>query len=82
MARTRVQLTQDQIDALRALSAQKQKSMSDLVRESVDLLLREQARLAMVERALSAAGRFRSGRHDISVNHDDYLAEAYEERGV
>jgi Arc/MetJ-type ribon-helix-helix transcriptional regulator len=54
--------------------------MSDLVRESVDLLLREQVRSSAVERALSAVGRFRSGTSDISLNHDDYLAEAYNER--
>jgi Arc/MetJ-type ribon-helix-helix transcriptional regulator len=80
MVRTQLQLTEDQVTALRLLSSQKRKSMSDLVRESVDLLLREQVRSSAVERALSAVGRFRSGTSDISLNHDDYLAEAYNER--
>jgi Arc/MetJ-type ribon-helix-helix transcriptional regulator len=80
MVRTQLQLTEDQVNALRLLSSQKRKSMSDLVRESVDLLLREQARSSAVERALSAVGRFRSGKSDIGLNHDDYLAEAYNER--
>jgi hypothetical protein len=26
---------------------------------------------------MAAAGRFHSGKSDIAVNHDDYLAEAY-----
>jgi hypothetical protein len=29
------------------------------------------------QRALAAAGRFRSGMPDISINHDKYLEEAY-----
>jgi len=28
-------------------------------------------------RALAAAGRFRSGKSDISINHDKYLEESY-----
>jgi hypothetical protein len=30
-------------------------------------------------RALAAAGRFSSGRNDVSVDHDEYLAEAFGE---
>jgi Arc/MetJ-type ribon-helix-helix transcriptional regulator len=80
MVRTQLQLTEEQIRALRLLSMQQNKSMSELVRESVDLLLRKQARSSAVERALGAAGSFRSGKSDISLNHDSYLAEAYAER--
>lgn len=80
MVRTQLQLTEDQARALRLLSGQKGKSMSDLVRESVDLLLREEARSSAVERALNAVGRFRSGKSDIALNHNDYVAEAYSER--
>ena len=29
------------------------------------------------QRALAAAGRFRSGKSDISINHDKYLEDAY-----
>jgi predicted DNA-binding protein len=31
------------------------------------------------QRALAAAGRFRSGKSDISINHDKYLEDAYSE---
>lgn len=31
----------------------------------------------MRQRAISAAGRFRSGHPDISANHDDYLTTSY-----
>jgi hypothetical protein len=68
------------MNALRELSAQKRKSMSDLAPESVDAMLREQARQSAVQRALASVGKFSSGRSDISVSHDEYLAEAYEER--
>jgi hypothetical protein len=82
MVRAEVQFTDEQIHALRLLSAQQKKSMEDLVRESVDMLLREQRRTSVVQRALKAAGKFISGKRDISSNHDDYLAKAYEDRGA
>jgi hypothetical protein len=79
MVQTQLDLTEDQVTALRLLSIQRGTSLSELVRESIDLLLREQARVSLVQRALSASGKFRSGRHDISEKHDEYLAEAYED---
>ena len=78
MVPTQLELTEDQVNALRLLSVQRGASLSELVRESVDLLLREEAWAALVQRALNASGKFRSGRHDIGENHDEYLAEAYE----
>lgn len=33
----------------------------------------------MKQRAISVAGRFHSGRSDISAKHDDYLAAGYRE---
>lgn len=41
--------------------------MSDLVRESVDLLLNEKVRSSIVQRALNAPGKYRSGHDDINV---------------
>jgi hypothetical protein len=84
MVPTQLDLTEDQVNALRLLSVQRGTSLPELVRESIDLLLsqqvlREQARASLVQRALSASGKFRSGRHDISEKHDEYLAEAYED---
>ena len=42
-------------------------------------LLEQSSRGAAMERFLGAAGRFSSGRSDISANHDAYLAEDFGE---
>jgi predicted DNA-binding protein len=82
MVRTQVQLTHEQMTALRKLSASSGRSMADLIREALDLLLSNGSRRSDEElrrRALNAAGRFRSGSRDISSQHDRYLEEAYRE---
>jgi Arc/MetJ-type ribon-helix-helix transcriptional regulator len=81
MVRTQIQFEEAQIEALRALSSTQDKSVSELVRESVELFLRTTADEARVRRALKVTGKFGSGRNDISRNHDDYLAEAFADRG-
>lgn len=50
-------------------------SLATLIRESVDGMLRGDDTNARWEAALKAAGRLRSGRQDVSVEHDKYLAE-------
>jgi Ribbon-helix-helix protein, copG family len=80
MIRTQVQLTREQIAALKKLAAVSGRSMADLIREGVDLLLNNGSRRSEEEqrrRALKAAGRFHSGGRDISSRHDSYLEEAY-----
>ena len=80
MIRTQVQLTKDQISSLKALAVERQVSVAELIRQSVDHFVRL-ARGIDVEtrrqRAIAAAGRFHADRSDISVEHDQYLAEAY-----
>ena len=56
--------------------------MADLIREGVDAMLagrQRPSRQELVERALRAAGRFRSGSRDVGRNHDRYLAKAFEQ---
>ena len=80
MIRTQIQLTEEQARALKALAAARRVSVAELIRQSVDDLLRKTAGADVAERrrrAIAAAGRFRSGQTDISTHHDDYLAEAY-----
>ncbi|MBZ5618362.1 MAG: ribbon-helix-helix protein, CopG family [Acidobacteriia bacterium] len=82
MVRTQVQLTQQQIDALRQLAAESGKSIAELVRLGVELYLGAQhrpGRKQQVERARRIAGRFSSGIRDVSTHHDRYLSEAYRE---
>lgn len=80
MVRRQIQFTPEQDAALQKLAERSGKSVAEIVRESVEhsLATRMQpSRDEMVKRFLKAAGRFRSGKRDISVNHDKYLAEAY-----
>jgi hypothetical protein len=79
MHRTQVQLTDDQIAALRAIASAQNRSLAELVRESVDLYVKSSAkpnREEIVRRAKAIAGEFASGLSDVSTRHDHYLAES------
>jgi hypothetical protein len=78
MVRTQIQLTERQAARLKQLAAARGRSMADLIRGSVDALLAQpehQDEVARRARAQRAAGRFRSGRRDLSASHDRHLAE-------
>ena len=80
MIRTQIQLTDGQIKALRHVSAATGRSIADLIRQGVDEYLAgrsEIGREERIERAIRVAGRFSSGRTDVSANHDGHLAEAF-----
>jgi hypothetical protein len=80
MVRTQVQLTEDQVQALRRIAAASGRSIAGVIREGVDLYLggrRRPNRKEQIERALRVAGRFASGRSDVSSQHDRYLSEAF-----
>lgn len=82
MVRTQIQLTEEQASALRALAAAEGCSMAELIRGSVDRLLRQRGRYNREElrrRAKEAAGRFRSDLGDLAAEHDRYLDEAFAE---
>ncbi len=82
MIRTQVQLTEDQVKALKEIALRKKVSMAGLIREAVDEYLREEHGLSYEEkkrRAIRAIGSFKSGKRDISINHDKYLEEIYGE---
>ncbi len=75
MERTIVQFEAEQLAALRALARDRGVSVAALVREAVDALLSAPAKHEAWERAMSVAGRFRSGQGDIGREHDRYLTE-------
>ncbi|MGA2774413.1 MAG: ribbon-helix-helix domain-containing protein [Bryobacteraceae bacterium] len=78
MVRTQVRLTEQQLDALRELSTATGRPVAELMRLGVELNLSSQhlpSRKEQIDRALRAIGRFSSGRNDVSVHHDRYLAE-------
>ncbi len=80
MVRTQILLTEEQMRALRTLSAERGVSMAVLVREAVEMLVRSNVGVPSEERqrrALEAIGRFASGHRDVSARHDEHLQEAY-----
>jgi Arc/MetJ-type ribon-helix-helix transcriptional regulator len=82
MVRAHVQFTEEQLAALREIASREGVSVSHVVRQSVDLLLRERrerSREELVKRSLQAVGLFRSGTGDLAATHDQYFAEAGEQ---
>ena len=78
MVRTQIQFTPEQIERLKGAAAERNVSVSQLVREAVDAQQEQGASAARIQRALKmSAGKFRSGLSDISRNHDKYLAEDF-----
>lgn len=80
MVRTQIQLTERQARRLKQLAAARGRSMADLIRVSVDALLAEPDAIdddVRRERAIAAAGRFRSGAGDLASAHDRHLADAF-----
>jgi Arc/MetJ-type ribon-helix-helix transcriptional regulator len=80
MQRAQVQLTEEQLEAIRAQAARDDTSVSEVVRRAIDAWVRHQPEPSpreMRQRALAAAGQFGSGSSDGSVRHDDFLAEAF-----
>jgi hypothetical protein len=80
MVRTQIQLKEEQLTALKKIAATKQSSIAELIRKAVDNIIKSGAMPDYEERrkrAIKIAGRFRSGKRDVSADHDKYLAEAY-----
>ena len=79
MARTQIDLTQEQVTALEKLAKQRNLSLSDLLQEGIRSLLQTSEPKYTPEqkqRALAIIGRYRSGQADLSTNHDAYFLEA------
>lgn len=78
---TQVQLTEEELKALRQLSAATGKPIHELIRNAIDQFVTLH-RIAQAEhradRAIRVAGMFSSGNPDASAHHGRYLAEAFE----
>ena len=80
MIRTQIQFTDNQVEQLRRLAHQQEVSISEVVRQAVDMLVRAGGDRDLQDRrarALEAVGCFSSGHADISTNHDPYLEESF-----
>ncbi len=81
MIRTQIQLTEAQAQTLKTMAAARRSSVAELIRQSVDHLIRQSGSIDVEERrrrAIAAAGRFHSGQSNVSTEHDRHLAEAYQ----
>ncbi len=80
MVRTQIQLTEKQAARLQQQAAEEGASVAELIRRGVDLYLRSLGSVSDEERrqrALRAAGRFASGKRDLSEKHDQYFVETH-----
>jgi Arc/MetJ-type ribon-helix-helix transcriptional regulator len=80
MVRTQIQLTEEQAVRIKQVAKESHISMAEVIRQGIDAFLRSAATVEAkdrVNRALEAAGRYRSGRRNGSSRHNLHLAEAY-----
>ena len=88
MVSTQILLTENQARILEQIAAEKDTTVTELIRQSIDDMVRHQKdidggkqidadREERRRRALSVVGAFSCSVDDLSVNHDQYLAEAY-----
>lgn len=81
MVRTQIQITPEQARALKQLAAREGKSVAELIRISVDSMIRAggiQDQDDLRRKAMAAAGKL-NGPHNLAANHDEFLAEAFDQ---
>jgi hypothetical protein len=83
MIRTQIQLTEEQADKAKRLAAERGVSMAEVIRQLLDATPERDDRAERFARALAAVERGgfrdREGKTDVSLHHDEYLAEALEQ---
>ena len=80
MVRTQIQLTEEQVKALKKIALFRHLSIAEIIRQAVDTVIRTNTMVDIEERrkrAIDIVGRFSSGKRDISRKHDTYLVEAF-----
>ncbi|MCY3898842.1 MAG: hypothetical protein OXF86_09745 [Caldilineaceae bacterium] len=88
MVPTQILLTENQARILEQIAAEQGTTVTELIRQSIDDMIRYRTDISggkqidadreeRRRRALSVVGAFSSGVDDLSINHDQYLAEAY-----
>lgn len=76
MHRTQIQLEDGQWQAINRVADQRGVSAAQVIRDALDRALPAEVDQRR-ERAVASIGGFRSGRGDVSVRHDDHLADAF-----
>ena len=83
MKRTQIQLTDKQYKLIKELSAEKNISMAEIIREAITFYSSSTATInhdTRIRDALSIIGKYSSVRKDISINHDEYLEKAFKDK--
>lgn len=82
MRRVQLQFTAEQVEYLEARAARAGQSIASVVREFVEQQRGSDERERRAQDAIAAIreAHFRSGLHDVSENHDEYIVQAIEER--
>lgn len=81
MIRSQIQFEEEQLNWLRNESKARGVSISQLVREGIDLFkeMKQQSPNQRKAKALQAIGKYSSGKSDIAEKHDKYLTSAFKE---
>ena len=80
MVRTQIRLTDEQARAIKRIALARRVSVAELIRRAVNGLIKAGVAADPEERrrwAIEIVGKFRSGKRDVSLKHDRYLAQAY-----
>ena len=77
MIRTQIQFEKKTYEALKTKSNETGKSISEIVRRSLDRSIAEQEIDQKWVRALSSIGKFSSGLNNLAEKHDDHLGDRW-----
>ena len=77
MIRTQIQFEQRTYEALKTKSNETGKSISEIVRRSLDRSIAAQEVDQKWARALNSMGKFSSGLNNLAEKHDDHLGDRW-----
>jgi hypothetical protein len=80
MVTKQITFTEQEIETLEKFSKEQNISLEEFIQQSLNIFAKQNKtkdREELIKKAMSMAGKFDSGLTDVSVNHDEYLADAY-----
>ena len=77
MIRTQIQIESQTYEKLKAKSKGSGKSISEIVRRSLDQTIESQEADQKWARALNSMGKFSSGLNNLAEKHDDHLGDRW-----
>ena len=77
MIRTQIQFQKETYECLKTKSKETGKSISEIVRRSLDQTIESQETDQKWARALSSLGKFTSGLNNLAEKHDEHLGDRW-----